>query len=495
MFLRFLGCQRLYCTWELALSDTQHTVENRDMYLKDIAVLRIPLVNLHMPSECSGVMLITVNALQCTGFAIINKRISTQFSGFGQYRTTTETEYCIFCTPSFGVTRQVCDEGPVPEEQETEGQRQLHSLLLQQLDTAVNIDRCVAKKKCFAPAALYKPFGEQAAGVRSLAQFQALQDGEKELASLRELGLSDAEVELWQSRDLPESEWKNRGVHVAPEARDERLQVIRDKMMARAELLSRPQRFSASRALSRREMEIEKSLFHGNDRSSFLTALYHREEDSQDGQQGAASSNPMDTLYRDFLKDQQQNSDYITVDSRSPQLAPSDETDLRDTGHNRSPLPDKDSDLSQPLKDFPKPPVVHEQVPLKHEQTNSQKEEEKHAVRITVNQPIGRLTTSSAHSPSGPVTVSGKIEEITDEEIRNNRETEEGIRKISRFQNYQRGEPSNVLCVKNMSPRASLAQLVSLFSRFQKDDQNPILYRLLTGRLKGQAFITFSGKI
>ena len=66
----------------------------------------------------------------------------------------------------------------------------------------------MAKKKCFAPAALYKPFGEQAAGVRSLAQFQALQDGEKELASLRELGLSDAEVELWQSRDLPESEWK-----------------------------------------------------------------------------------------------------------------------------------------------------------------------------------------------------------------------------------------------------------------------------------------------
>lgn len=60
---------------------------------------------------------------------------------------------------------------------------------------------CVAKKKCFAPAALYKPFGQQAAGVRSLAQFQALQDGEKELASLRELGLTDAEIELWRNRD------------------------------------------------------------------------------------------------------------------------------------------------------------------------------------------------------------------------------------------------------------------------------------------------------
>lgn len=65
--------------------------------------------------------------------------------------------------------------------------------------------RCVAKRRCFAPAALYQPFGEQAAGVRSLSQFQALQDGEKELASLRDLGLTDTEIQLWQSREAPET--------------------------------------------------------------------------------------------------------------------------------------------------------------------------------------------------------------------------------------------------------------------------------------------------
>lgn len=73
---------------------------------------------------------------------------------------------------------------------------------------------CVAKKKCFAPAALYKPFGEQAAGVRSLAQFQVLQDGEKELASLRELGLTEAEIELWRNRDVQDS---SRKVRVKPD--------------------------------------------------------------------------------------------------------------------------------------------------------------------------------------------------------------------------------------------------------------------------------------
>ncbi|XP_064205620.1 RNA-binding protein 41 [Anguilla rostrata] len=176
------------------------------------------------------------------------------------------------------ITRHACEDGPVPEEQETEGQRQLHSLLLQQLDTEADINRCVAKRKCFAPAALYKPFGDQAAGVKSLAQFQALQEGEQELASLRELGLTEPEMELWRSRDLPEAEGQSSGVRAAPGARRQRLQAIREKVEAREKLLSLPQRLSASRPLSRREMEIERALFHGSERLSFLSALYHQGE-------------------------------------------------------------------------------------------------------------------------------------------------------------------------------------------------------------------------
>ncbi len=45
----------------------------------------------------------------------------------------------MFCF--FSITRHACEDVPIPEEQETEGQRQLHNLLLQQLDTDVNIDQ------------------------------------------------------------------------------------------------------------------------------------------------------------------------------------------------------------------------------------------------------------------------------------------------------------------------------------------------------------------
>ena len=41
------------------------------------------------------------------------------------------------------VSRQACEDGPLLDSQETEGQRQLHSLLVQQLHTDVDIDRWV----------------------------------------------------------------------------------------------------------------------------------------------------------------------------------------------------------------------------------------------------------------------------------------------------------------------------------------------------------------
>ncbi|KAI4789204.1 hypothetical protein KUCAC02_035389, partial [Chaenocephalus aceratus] len=58
----------------------------------------------------------------------------------------------------------------------------------------------------------------------------------------------------------------------------------------------------------------------------------------------------------------------------------------------------------------------------------------------------------------------------------------------------ERSVPLQVLCVKNLSARASLAQLVALFSRYEQQSAPLLLYRLLTGRMKGQAFITLPGR-
>uniref|UniRef100_A0A670HNA5 RNA binding motif protein 41 n=1 Tax=Podarcis muralis TaxID=64176 RepID=A0A670HNA5_PODMU len=165
-------------------------------------------------------------------------------------------------------SRHSRDDIPL-EDQETEGQRQLKSLLHHQLDTSVSIEQCVSKRRCFAPAALYKPFGEEAAGTCTLPQFQALQESNKEAAALRELGLSDAEIQFWKTHLKG---WGTR----APEAIRERIGAIEEKMAERQRILSLPQRFAGSKQLSRREMEIESSLFQGTDRHAFLRVLYHQ---------------------------------------------------------------------------------------------------------------------------------------------------------------------------------------------------------------------------
>jgi len=48
-----------------------------------------------------------------------------------------------------------------------------------------------------------------------------------------------------------------------------------------------------------------------------------------------------------------------------------------------------------------------------------------------------------------------------------------------------------VLFVKNLSNRIKEVDLVSVFGHLDDQGQKRIIYRLMTGRMKGQAFVTF----
>uniref|UniRef100_A0A8C8SME9 RNA-binding protein 41 n=1 Tax=Pelusios castaneus TaxID=367368 RepID=A0A8C8SME9_9SAUR len=342
-----------------------------------------------------------------------------------------------------------CDD-QLLEDLETEGERQLKSLLHQQLDTAVSIEQCVSKRRCFAPAALYKPFGEEAAGTLTLMQFQALQESEQETAALRELGLSDSEILLWKNHA---SAVKGSGLGAAPEAMKERLQAIQEKITERQRILSLPQRFAGSKQLSRREMEIENALFQGMDRHSFLRALYHQDEAQKRMLNEKDPMSHLETVCQEML------SKPLPRESQSTK-----------------------SDLCLPCFSAPKGSVVKvpTQLPDQGKQDGG------------LSLPVMKTTGSVPQQPSlGPVTVKEPVEFIPEEEILKNRLSEEEIRSISRFSSYRPGEPSKVLYLKNLSPRVTVRELVSLFARFQEEDGPPIQFRLLSGRMRGQAFITF----
>ncbi|XP_009887616.1 PREDICTED: LOW QUALITY PROTEIN: RNA-binding protein 41 [Charadrius vociferus] len=335
------------------------------------------------------------------------------------------------------------------EDLETEGERQLKSLLHHQLDTTVSIEQCKSKRRCFAPAAFYKPFGEEAAGALTLSQFQALQESNKETASLRELGLSDSEILLWKNQA---STGKGSGLGAAPEATQDRLHAIQErKKKERQRILALPQRFAGSKQLSRREMEIENALFQGTDRHSFLRALYH-EDDTQ--KRVTDEKDPMvhlESVYQELLSKK-----------------------LPEEGQPTK----SDSCLCPSLA--PQGPVVEEESSLPDQQQQAEQARSPSSPATRPNQ-----------SPPRLMIIKEPVEFVPEEEICKNRLSEEELRNIPRFSSYHPGEPNKVLYLKNLGSRVTMKDLVSLFARFQKEDSPPIQFRLLSGRMRGQAFITF----
>ncbi|KFZ53123.1 RNA-binding protein 41, partial [Antrostomus carolinensis] len=325
------------------------------------------------------------------------------------------------------------------EDLETEGERQLKSLLHHQLDTTVSIEQCKSKRRCFAPAAFYKPFGEEAAGALTLSQYQALQESNKETASLRELGLSDSEILLWKNRDstgkvgMPCSDSEARERKAAQKGQEKGI-------------LALPQRFAGSKQLSRREMEIENALFQGTDRHSFLRALYHQDDTQKSVTDEKDPMVHLESVYQELLS--KKCPEEVQAAKSDPCLCPS--LALQGPVAEQSSLPDQEEQARSPSLPATQP---HQSPP-----------------RLVIKEPV---------------------EFVPEEEICKNRLSEEELRSIPRFSSYHPGEPNKVLYLKNLGPRVTTKDLVSLFARFQKEDSPPIHFRLLSGRMRGQAFITF----
>ncbi|XP_023409688.1 RNA-binding protein 41 isoform X1 [Loxodonta africana] len=371
----------------------------------------------------------------------------------------------------------------VLEELETEGERQLKSLLQHQLDTSVSIQECVSKKESFAPGTMYKPFGKEAAGTMTLSQFQTLHEKDQETASLRELGLNETEILIWKSHVSGE---KRTRLRATPEAIQSRLQDIEKRITERQRILCLPQRFAKSKQLTRREMEIEKSLFQGADRHSFLKALYYQayhkktsadkymtsmkrkiklgtKDDPQKKNKGDPMNN-LENFYQEMIMKKRLEEFQLMRGEPFASHSLVSATSVGDSGtaENPSLLQDKGKQAAQG-----KGPSLH-------------------VAKV--------IDFSPQQCWTGPKKLTQPIEFVPEDEIQRNRLSEEEIRKIPMFSSYNPGEPNKVLYLKNLSPQVTEKDLVSLFARFQEKKGPPIQFRMMTGRMRGQAFVTFPNK-
>ena len=104
---------------------------------------------------------------------------------------------------------------------------------------------------------------------------------------------------------------------------------------------------------------------------------------------------------------------------------------------------------------------------------------EEHDVKTVIN-------SSTQQSPY--------IEPLPLQVIYRHKLSDDEIKLLPKFASHKLGEPNNVLYLKNLHPKVTEDDLHAIFGHHQSQTGEKLKIRLLTGRMKGQAFVEFPSK-
>lgn len=346
---------------------------------------------------------------------------------------------------------------PPDEEVITEGQKQLKNLLDKQLQKDVTIQQQLSQKRTFTSASAHCPAVNSLSGLTSLDQFQEVDKLDAYTEELKKCGLTDEEIQLKMMADDSNKPQKKRNFGIDPSIMEERIQKIQEKIEKKNVDLDQKDKFHGQKALTRHEMELERSLLrdcNSDDKKKVMNAL----TTVLDPRERTLPNDPMSQLpeiLENITKGSSQGKSKRRKRKQKNKEPTSDEIDMKGL-----------------LSDGSR--VVTTESSTFDSSTNRVQEEGE----------IGDVATCKPR-PRNPVP------EVSLEDIQNNRLAIEEIKNLPRFENYAPGELSKILYLKNLSNKVHQQDLESIFNKFLPEGAGGLEYRVLTGRMRGQAFITF----
>lgn len=381
------------------------------------------------------------------------------------------------------------EEGPEESQSETLRQRILKELLHKQLSKHISLEQQLHTKKKFVKAACEESVTGNTSGLASIEDFKSLESLLNVKQTLKSCGLTDSEIQLLLNEDSQSSPLE------ASHARRQRLEAIEDKLV-------------------HHKIQLEASL-------QAPDQVLH--DDSQTCCQKEARRVPVPgdvqqpTPHQDFLPEGHPLNHLKEI---AEQLFPSEKSDQSHTeDHTGKKRPQSES--LEPTKfkrdkkenssciyltEKPQSYWDMQQIPKIMEGSTKQ-------VSASHPQLPGRCLTSSTSDTDQIVlhikkdTDSVKLNQtkpfimtIAPEDliplasIEANKISIQELKNMEKFRNYNEGTPSCTLFIKNLSPSVSPKDLASLMGHFEHSDGPKILYRILGGRMKGQAFVTFPDK-
>ncbi|XP_064608732.1 RNA-binding protein 41-like [Liolophura sinensis] len=365
--------------------------------------------------------------------------------------------------------------GPI-EDIETESDRQLQNLLQKQLHTDITIQEQFNQHKKFSDGVSHFSSTDSLSGTVSLQEYKGLSQLDGYLVELKQCGLTEEEIEL-KLEDMGHSKSKKLRLNLEPGVRESKLLAIGKKIAAKKKQLEEADHFAGAKKMGRHEMDLEKAISHNSDRAKLLSCLLTTYSDHH---AAANSDDPMDHL-PEILE-------AVTKRGQTKASRRKRRHDLKD----KTIYDEGDAYMTDPSG-----------ISNERDRSSSQEDmspgcstncSDMHIIcesKETTENSADNVVNDNNEQSSNLKSLSGKIDSIPEEEIIKERLTIEDIQQLTRFKDYTPGHPTQVLYLKNLPGKVCEEDLIRLFIRFQKVDGPKIIFKLMKGRMKGQAFITF----
>ncbi|XP_068223013.1 RNA-binding protein 41-like [Palaemon carinicauda] len=373
------------------------------------------------------------------------------------------------------------------EKVETLRDKILKGYLQKQLRTHESLEDCKRNQRIFCQASVEQSFTANTEGLTSYNDFKELQSSLDVKQVLRSCGLSEDEIKLLQNEGEDSSS-------ESPVARKERLRIIEEKLQSRQQQLDSSsvefEQFSGAIPLNRHDFEEEINSIPTNEKADKLTACLVRLQPHHDD--SIPADHPINHIKEIaeelFPSKSDTDTDKTNLKKRNCNWISTEESQSKCGKFEVKHIYLKEKPKSfWDMKEIPKIIESCEVQGNRKATIGTSEVEDKLVVRKQE-----KVIKCNASKPF-VLTLEDK-ELIPLELIKSNKKTLDELRGMEKFKNYKEGEPSGTLYIKNLSHKTSPHDLASFLGHFESKTGPKILYRILNGRMRGQAFVTFHDK-
>lgn len=377
------------------------------------------------------------------------------------------------------------EEEPEKPNEETLRDKILKGYLQKQLRTNESLEDCRRNQSRFCHASVEQSITADTEGLTSYNDFKELQDSLDVKQVLRSCGLSEGDIKLLQN-EVEDSKCE------APVAREERLKAIKEKLESRQQQLStssaKSEQFSGAVPLNRHDFEEEINSVPRNEKADKLTACLVRLQPHMDD--SIPADHPINHIQEiaEELFPTKIDTRKNKTDKRNCNWISTEESQSKSGKFEVKHIYLKEKPKSfWDLKEIPK---IIDCCDIQRDRKVSI--DSSGAANKLFVRKKEKVTKLDATKPF-VLTLEDK-ELIPLELIKSHKKTSDELRGMEKFKNYKEGEPSCVLYIKNLSHKTTPHDLASLMGHFEYKAGPKILYRILNGRMRGQAFVTFHDK-